>query len=84
MGTAIKEKLVGARIPASLKEVLDKYCKEHGVKMNFFVVHAIREKLLEVVEDEDDIKVISERLKKPDFATAQEFNDYLIHRGIKI
>ncbi len=83
MSTATKEKLVGARIPAPLKESLDKYCKGHGVKMNFFVVEAIREKLMEVIEDEDDLKTLAERLKEPDFATAEEFKDYLTGRGIE-
>lgn len=83
MSTAPKEKLVGARIPAPLKESLDKYCKGHGVKMNFFVVEAIRDKLLETIEDEEDIKTLTERIKEPDFVTAQEFNDYLANRGIK-
>jgi len=83
MATESKEKLVGARIPAPLKESLDKYCKGHGVKMNFFVVQAIREKLLEVIEDEEDIKTIGERLKNPDFAAGREVDDYLVRRGIK-
>jgi hypothetical protein len=84
MSNAIKEKLIGARIPVPLKETLDKYCREHGIKMNFFVVHAIKEKLLESIEDEDDIRVVTERLKKPDFATAREFSDYLARRGTKV
>ncbi len=83
MADAAKEKLIGARIPFVLKESLDKYCTEHGVKMSFFVSQAIREKLLEVIEDENDLCVIQERLKKSDFATSEEFNDYLSRRGIK-
>lgn len=84
MGTAIKEKLIGARIPVTLKEILDEYCKKHGIKMNFFVIHAIKEKLLEAIEDEDDIEVINERLKDSEFMTAQEFHEHLAKRGIKI
>lgn len=79
-----KEKLIGARIPEELKKVLDRYCNEHGIKMNFFVTQAVKEKLLEVIEDEDDMKVINERLKEPDFASPKEFNEYLISRGIKL
>lgn len=83
MEHAAKEKLIGARIPSALKESLDKYCTEHGVKMSFFVSQAIREKLEEVIEDENDLTMIQERLKKPDFATSEEFNDYLSRRGMK-
>ncbi|MBN1445195.1 MAG: hypothetical protein JW957_03705 [Candidatus Omnitrophica bacterium] len=83
MPDTAKEKLIGARIPSVLKESLDKYCAEHGVKMSFFVSQAIREKLLEVIEDENDLRVIRERLKKPDFATSEEFNDYISRRGMK-
>ena len=83
MKTITKEKLIGARIPSVLKESLDKYCTEHGVKMSFFVSQAIREKLEEVIEDENDLMVIQESLKKPDLATSEEFNNYLSRRGIK-
>ena len=72
MGTAVKEKLIGARIPVSLKELLDEYCKSHGIKMNFFVIHAIKDKLLEAMEGEDDIKAVTERLKEPEFVTGKK------------
>jgi len=80
----VKDKLIGARIPAVLKEEVGKYCITHGIKMSFFVTQAVKDKLLEVLEDEDDIKTVSERLKDSEFATAKEFDEYLTRRGIKL
>ena len=90
MGAAVKEKLIGARIPMPLKEMLDGYCKRHGMKMNFFVVHAIRDKLLEAMEDEDDVRTVAKRLKEPEFVGARSSprksrrNKEYAYRGLNI
>ena len=74
--------LLGARIPVNLKEVLSRYCTSHGVKMSYFVTQALKEKLLENVQDNHDLTVAGERLKNPDYISQTEFNKYLRKRGI--
>ncbi len=76
--------LIGARVPIELKRVLDNYCEGHGVKLSFFVTQAVKDKLLEVVEDESDIKIVLERLENPGFASQEDFDAYLSRRGLKI
>lgn len=75
---------LGARIPAGLKEVLSKYCSSRGIKLNYFVTQAIREKLLEAIEDYEDLKIAKERLKDAKFVSLDEVDDYLRKRGAKI
>lgn len=75
--------LIGARVPSEIKETMSKYCLDHGIKMNYFVTEAIREKLLEVAEDNHDIAIAMERLNNAEFVSQKEFNKYLLKRGIK-
>ena len=75
--------LLGARVPAPLKEDLARYCLNHGIKMNYFVAQAIREKLLETAEDAEDLAIAKERLKDPQFVSQSEMDKYLRKRGIK-
>lgn len=75
--------LLGARIPANLKKVLSKYCSSRGIKLNYFVTQAIRDKLLEAIEDSEDLKIAQERLKDADFVSLEEVKKYLNKRGIK-
>lgn len=75
---------LGARIPVDLKEVLSKYCSSKGIKLNHFVTEAIREKLLEAIEDYEDMKIVKERLKDPKFVPLEELDNYLRKRGAKI
>ena len=75
---------LGARIPVDLKEVLSKYCSSRGIKLNHFVTQAIREKLLEAIEDYEDLKIAKERLKNDKYVSLDELDDYLRKRGAKI
>lgn len=75
--------LLGARIPADLKQKLAKYCLDHGIKMNYLVTEAIKEKLLEISEDNEDLLVAKERMSNPKFISQKEFAKYLVQRGIK-
>jgi predicted DNA-binding protein len=74
---------LGARIPADLKAILSKYCSSRGIKLNYFVTEAIRDKLLEMIEDSEDLKIAQERLKNADFVSLEELKKYLKKRGIK-
>lgn len=42
-----QQTLIGARIPVALKEKLSKYCLSNGIKINYFVTQAIKERLQE-------------------------------------
>lgn len=75
--------LISTRVPVNLKESLSKYCLSHGVKMNYFITEAIKEKLMEIAEDNEDIAIASERLKNAEFISQEKFNKYLLKRGIK-
>jgi len=75
--------LIGARIPVSLKEKLSKFCLAYGIKMNYFISEAIKEKLLNIALDNQDTEIAKSRLKNADFISQGEFNKYLLKRGIK-
>lgn len=75
--------LIGVRVPNELKETLSQYCLSHGIKMNYFVAEAIKEKLLEVIEDNHDMAIAKRRLSDAEFVSAEEFNKYLLKRGIR-
>ena len=75
---------LGARIPVDLKEILSKYCSSRGIKLNFFVTQAIREKLMEAIEDYEDLKIAKERLKNAKYLPLEELDNYLRKRGAKI
>ena len=80
----VKEQvLLGARVPAPLKEDLARYCLSHGVKMNYFVAQAIQEKLREIAEDAEDLVLAKERLKGAQFISQSQMSKYLRKRGIK-
>lgn len=78
------ETLLGARIPMQLKEKLLKYCLSHGIKMNYFVSEAIREKLQEIRNDRELAAAAKERLKTAKFISQKEIDKYLSNRGIKL
>jgi len=73
MHTYNQQTLIGARIPVTLKEKLSKYCLSNGVKINYFVTQAIKERLQEIKEDEQDIATCEKRLKNPKFISQEEF-----------
>lgn len=75
--------LLGARVPSSLKEKLTRYCLSHGVKMSYFVAEAIKERLLEISEDNEDLREAEERLKGAKFISQKEMGMYLAKRGIR-
>jgi hypothetical protein len=75
--------LLGARVPNGLKQKLSKFCADKGLRMNFFVAQAIEEKLLEMAQDQLDIKIAEKRLKLAQFVTHDELESYLHKRGIK-
>ncbi len=75
--------LLGTRVPASLKERLSNYCRIYGIKMNYFIAEAIKEKLLEIVEEKHNLVIAKKRLKKPDFISQKELDKYLHKRGLK-
>ena len=78
-----KQTLLGVRVPKMLKEKLSDYCSSHGVKISFFVAEAIKEKLLELVEDSRDVEMANKRLKNAEFISQNEFDKYLLGREIK-
>ena len=75
--------LLGARVPSSLKERLSRYCLSHGIKMNYFVSEAIKERLHEINEDKEDLITAQDRLKEAKFISQQEMGRYLTKRGIR-
>lgn len=78
----IKARLVniGVRIPSDLKEILSSYCDRNGVKLQFFITEAIRERLIELEEDKEDNRIADERLKNPQYSTKEEFLQYVEKR----
>lgn len=74
--------LLGMRVPVSLKERLTRYCLSHGIKMNYFVAEAIKERLLEISEDNEDLLIAKDRLKDAKFISRTEMGKYLAKRGI--
>ena len=75
--------LLGARVPLPLKERLSQYCLSQGVKMSYFVAEAIKERLLEISEDKEDLLTVQKRLKEAKFISSKEMDRYLIKRGIR-
>jgi predicted DNA-binding protein len=78
-----EQALLGARIPIQLKERLLRFCLSHGIKMNYFVSEAIKEKLQEILEERELTVIAKERLKSAKFISQKELNRYLSKRGIK-
>lgn len=78
----IKAQLInfGARIPADLKKKVSAYCDRKGIKLQFFIMEAIQEKLSELEQDEFDNKIIDERLKRPQFTSESDLEKYVKSR----
>ncbi|MFA5927807.1 MAG: hypothetical protein WC838_00695 [Candidatus Margulisiibacteriota bacterium] len=75
--------MLGTRVPTVLKEKLCKYCLNHGIKMSYFVSQMIREKLLEIAEDNSDLETARKRSKNAQTISQKEFDHYLSKRGIR-
>ena len=72
---------IGPRVPRSLAEELKSLCKRQGLVMNHLVTEAIREKLIELKEDEEDIATVAVRENEPDMSE-KEFYARLKKRGL--
>ena len=83
MGGQQAQTFLGTRIPAGLKDMLSSYCLDHGIKINYLVAEAIREKLLDLSEETHDIAMAKARLKNAKFLSSVAFGKYLRKRGIK-
>ena len=55
---------ISARIDASLKVALERYCKSRGVVMNHFIQEALLDRL-EELEDIEDLKRIRHESTRP-------------------
>lgn len=78
-----KVEMLLVRIPSELKKEIKKYCDERGLKMCFFVVKAVQEKLEELKEDTTDILIATERLKG-EFVSEDAYYKYLKKRKINV
>lgn len=72
---------IGPRVPKSLAEELKTFCKKRGLVMNHLVTEAIRNRLLELKEEEEDIATVAAREKEPDISE-KEFYARLKKRGL--
>ncbi len=72
--------LLGTRIPSPLAEELKKTCQEKGLKISYLVTEALREKLEELKEEEEDIATVEARENEPTFSE-EEWNKFLRHKG---
>ena len=72
---------IGPRVPKLLAEELKTFCKKRGLVMNHLVTEAIREKILELKEDEEDIATVAVRENEPDMSE-KEFYARLKKRGL--
>ncbi len=75
--------LLGTRVPLPLKERLSRYCLSHGIKISYFVAEAIKERLLQISEDREDLLIVQDRLKDAKFISQQGMEKYLAKRNIK-
>jgi len=75
------EVALGARIPKELKERMNRFCLEHGLKMSHFVKRALQDKLSEAEEEIKDIAMARERLAEAEFVSREEYDRY-IRRGL--
>ena len=55
---------ISARIDASLKNALERYCKSRGVVMNHFIQEALLDRI-EELEDVEDLKQIRHESTRP-------------------
>jgi predicted DNA-binding protein len=72
---------IGIRISEKTKERFDEYCDKYGIKKSFLLDKIIEEKLLELEEDEEDLKTALERIsdETTDF---ESLDKYFKKRGI--
>ena len=59
-----KSTQISARIDASLKKAIERYCKSRGIVMNHFVQEALLDRL-EELEDIEDLKKIRHEPTRP-------------------
>lgn len=71
---------LGARIPKELKEKLNRFCFEHGLKMSHFVKTALEDKLGEAEQELKDRAMARERLQDAEFVAAEEYERYIKRR----
>lgn len=71
---------LGARIPVDLKKHVDDYCDRHGIKMRFFVVEALKEKLMEIEQITAENHEVDARLKNAEFSGKETLAKYLAFR----
>ena len=81
----IKESMVnlGARVPAQLKQDIANYCYRRGIKVQFFVAEAIKEKLSDVQEEQSDIAIADERMSNPQLVGDDQMRKYMARRKAK-
>jgi len=75
-----KEVLLGVKVPSDLKKNVSIYCDRNGVKIKYFVTQAIKEKLIEYIEDDMDNAEADKRLKNPKFTTEEHLKKYIQKR----
>jgi len=80
-GDKMEKVFLGTRVSKSVIEDLKKFCKEHGIKINYLVSEAIQEKLEELKEDEEDIATFQERENEP-VLSEKEFYKRIKKRGL--
>ena len=71
---------LGARIPKELKKKLDRFCREHGLKMSYVVATALEDKLGELEEELEDRAVARERLQDAEYVSQEEYDRYIQRR----
>jgi predicted DNA-binding protein len=76
----IKETLLGVRISESLKKTVDQYCQKFGISRKYFVESAIKNKLIEIMEEDRDVYVAKERLKDSQAVGEREVEAYFSKR----
>ncbi len=79
-GVKEREVALGARIPKELKERMNRFCLEHGLKMSHFVKRALQDKLGEMEEEIKDTAMAHERLADAEFISREEYDRYIRRR----
>jgi predicted DNA-binding protein len=79
-GVKAGEVALGARIPKELKERMNRFCQEHGLKMSHFVKRALQDKLGEMEEEIKDAEMAHERLADAEFVSQGEYDRYIRRR----
>ena len=76
-GQKPSEVALGARVPKDLKDRMNRFCLEHGLKMSHFVKTALQDKLGEMEEEIKDIAMARERLADAEFISREEYDSYI-------